>query len=587
MMGRFSIISASLSKWQKQRIVIGISFVGGLLWGVLGEWNWQHAVEGAQVIAGLVKYPSDNPYFIYQLKLWTLMHQIPALFLRLGFHEAFLSIIISGVMVGLAFAAFGLLIFLLSRSVVISVLLPYLFHMIGLYQYGTVYEVFISGVPTTYGALGCAWIFLTTILIAAGEDEWGLCFLGMAPAVHPSLGLFIWIIAAIILIFKSQIYLPRFQKSRSGFFLGCSITAASFLVYQIMVVKYAPLHFPSDPSYYAAFVKYWDVHRPPVHWNSQDVIINLALGLTAFFNKTLFPADSELQKLDWLWDSFKAAACLGLFFAVLGWIPPDRLPTRWVGLMPARILSFNIIAYGAVVCGICSRYRSEQAGMLLWSSLLLCLGVLFRLDILGGNPAQLSTILLFHFLVLIYCSGLHKKIASLFKFSRYFFFFLKAVSLWILLFFVGKHAWSLAQSGVMDYSQLHDWTNDRMFKTVKERPGLLLLDPRVLSIQLVSRRPVLVDVGVLDAMGYVPELTTLMEPIMKEIYGVDIRKPYPEKDLARQPLWEQRTPEEWRRLGDKYKFTDILTASDWTLKLKKAGSDPDYNLWELPSGNSK
>jgi hypothetical protein len=39
---------------------------------------WQDAVEPAQVIAGLVRYPPDNPVYQHSTRTWTLLHQIPS-----------------------------------------------------------------------------------------------------------------------------------------------------------------------------------------------------------------------------------------------------------------------------------------------------------------------------------------------------------------------------------------------------------------------------------------------------------------------------------------------------------------------------
>ena len=57
-----------------------------VLSGLLGFWfgfvaypTWQVAVEPAQVVAGLVSYPAGNPNYIYQSKLWTILHQVNAL----------------------------------------------------------------------------------------------------------------------------------------------------------------------------------------------------------------------------------------------------------------------------------------------------------------------------------------------------------------------------------------------------------------------------------------------------------------------------------------------------------------------------
>src|SRR5437899_9265630 len=70
----------------------------GFGFGVTRFPEWQVAVETAQVTAGLVAYPPANPFFIYHVKLWTILHQILAVFLRAGVTEATLSLVLSGVL---------------------------------------------------------------------------------------------------------------------------------------------------------------------------------------------------------------------------------------------------------------------------------------------------------------------------------------------------------------------------------------------------------------------------------------------------------------------------------------------------------
>jgi hypothetical protein len=53
--------------------------------------SWQVAVEPAQVVAGLVHYPAGNAFYVYETKLWTILHQIGAVLLRAGVSEIVLS----------------------------------------------------------------------------------------------------------------------------------------------------------------------------------------------------------------------------------------------------------------------------------------------------------------------------------------------------------------------------------------------------------------------------------------------------------------------------------------------------------------
>jgi hypothetical protein len=100
----------------------------GALWtlslsGLLGFWlgatvfaEWQVAVETAQVIAGLVTYPPDNPFFIYHVRLWSVWHEAIALLLRLGVWEVTASKLASGVLGMFGLQALSMVVFAFSRN---------------------------------------------------------------------------------------------------------------------------------------------------------------------------------------------------------------------------------------------------------------------------------------------------------------------------------------------------------------------------------------------------------------------------------------------------------------------------------------
>jgi hypothetical protein len=50
--------------------------------------DWQVAVETAQVTARIVRYPTQTPFSVYHAELWTVLHQVLAVFLRLGVSES-------------------------------------------------------------------------------------------------------------------------------------------------------------------------------------------------------------------------------------------------------------------------------------------------------------------------------------------------------------------------------------------------------------------------------------------------------------------------------------------------------------------
>jgi hypothetical protein len=68
-------------------VVLAPSGIGGFHVGMVTFPDWQVAVETAQVVAGIIHYPSENPFCLYHLKVWTVLHQIGALLLLSGLSE--------------------------------------------------------------------------------------------------------------------------------------------------------------------------------------------------------------------------------------------------------------------------------------------------------------------------------------------------------------------------------------------------------------------------------------------------------------------------------------------------------------------
>src|SRR5262245_15999281 len=84
------------------------SACAGALLGALTP-SWHVAIEPAQVLAGIVRYPPGNPFGLYELRLWTLWHQLLAPMLAAGVPERVLTIAVSGAVGALTFAALSVM----------------------------------------------------------------------------------------------------------------------------------------------------------------------------------------------------------------------------------------------------------------------------------------------------------------------------------------------------------------------------------------------------------------------------------------------------------------------------------------------
>ena len=69
---------ARLSAEKRFLVVILSSAFFGFLVGVAHS-TWQLVAESSQVLAGIAKYPTANPFYIYHLKSWTILNQLGVL----------------------------------------------------------------------------------------------------------------------------------------------------------------------------------------------------------------------------------------------------------------------------------------------------------------------------------------------------------------------------------------------------------------------------------------------------------------------------------------------------------------------------
>src|SRR5688572_25312687 len=112
-------------------IVALVSALMGLFLGIAS--GWQVALESAQVVAGVVQYPRDNPFAMYHLKTWTLLHQVPAALLALGAPERVLAMAIGGVTGVISFVALALCAYACGASRLLAALTPVVLLGCGIY----------------------------------------------------------------------------------------------------------------------------------------------------------------------------------------------------------------------------------------------------------------------------------------------------------------------------------------------------------------------------------------------------------------------------------------------------------------------
>lgn len=498
--------------------------------------TWQVAVETAQVTAGLVHYPPDNPFFIYHVKLFTLLHPLCAALLYVGLSETAVSICVSGLMGMLSFQALATIVYALSRHEWLAVAAACAIAMSRVTNHGVVYPIQLLGTTHTYGAIGLSFGVLGVALVGAGWLRSGALLIGLAPAIHPSIGLWLVIMAAATIAWQSIARDEGAWRTASvpaiPFLLaGAAATAAALAVFLASRPALPPIDAREAARYLAAFVRAWDVHRRAVNVvRAEGVWINLAAPMLAFiWLKAAGAATPPAARV--LLRFVMVSGVAGLALGLLSWVPPDRLPAAIVILMPARALNVEIFIAPALLIGL-----------------------------IGSQSNRISRRMIAGLAAILLAGG-----AAVLLFS------------------------SRTPSAFRPH-QFGDPSDRSLFSTAAAAPGLLLAPIDEPLVQLRTRRPVLVDAGSFDTVPYALEGAPETDRIFREVYGFDIFHP---PDVIRtdeassvdfnRGVWEAYSTDRWRTIRRDWNVTQVLVPVDWRLALPAIAASTHYCLYMIPN----
>lgn len=625
--------SKALSLLTRDRGIVLTLTISGLIGFLMGCFvlpDWQVAVETAQVVAGIVQYPHDNPFYMYHVKLWTILHQFLAVLLKAGISEHTASLLVSGLLGMVSFQAMATIILALSGDVAIALAGALLIFLARPNEFGVVYPVWFMGSEHTYGVLGFSYMLLVVGLLGGGWRRSGALLLGLAPAVHPSLGFWLGIIVGGCCLLDIRHFRENWKPWLKFFFIGGAISTVSLIFQMTVTYDVAKTPLVDTARYFHSFVSFWDMHRAPVDSSHPGVTFNwwlLVYGIVwlIFFTKEL-PSHALF-----IVRAIVIASTLGLGAMAVSWISPEKLPRTLVMLMPARILNFSIMISLPFLIGAVGAQRRK-----IWGQFLL---IILLLAITFGGAVQEGTLMFFssHIWQLLVSKGAEPKVLT--KLMLHPWKSMAAISIALIIGMAierfrpkkqtperskhPKHASAAPGGGEPGMSPgviwlqrvswilfaaifvltfmlasmfkehrkraFNDWTNDPVFAEAAKGEGLLLTGGDLHLVQLKTRRPVLLDGGGLDGIAYIPQAAPQMEKIMKEVYKIDWFNP-PEEARGQgsiprwtgKAIWESFPEEHWIELSRLYGFRDVLTYGDWSLSIPKVIGNDDYILYRVP-----
>lgn len=560
-----------------------IGFVLGGFW----RPTWQDAIEPAQVLAGLVHYPPDNPVYLYSVRTWTVLHQAIAALLMWGVPERAMAVVVSGATGMLSLQALALVVLAVGGEVALAILAPVFILVTESAWGGVTYPVLLLGFPQTYGVVGLSYLLLAMALIGSGQARWGALLLGFGPAGHPTIGFWGIASAATALALTPRRLRDPLASCAPYFLAGLAAAAVSAGVHAL----WGTLP-PSEATPEGTF-QHWDEHRQPFALLSGVTLTTAfaaavpALWLWRFRRDVPAPAHALLGML-------VATAALGGVLSAWSWIVPPDVPSLIPALMPSRLLNVNVLACMALLIGLTSRYRSSVALQSTFTLVVVTLlgvdGAAWVRDVPSNpEPWVLAWVgaLVCGTMLLVTAERRRSRGATAEAPA--------SPTFWLRGAAMAAMAATLALVLVVAFRdmngtirrELADRTNDPVFAAAAARPGLLLTAASLHLIQGRTRRPVLLDGGALDTLPYAPEASRETDRILKGVYGTDLRaiqqsrRGYLLDDAARS-LWHRRRMEEWQQIAREFGVTDVLTPAGWVLDLPVVASNAALTLYLIP-----
>jgi hypothetical protein len=143
-------------------------------------------------------------------------------------------------------------------------------------------------------------------------------------------------------------------------------------------------------------------------------------------------------------------------------------------------------------------------------------------------------------------------------------------------------------------NRISDRTNNGFLNVVSKGQGILLIPmyegiQPLAWIQLMTRRPILLNPGMIDLLPYALGMGPELDRVLREIYGIELSKPYGKMPhmggllvQRNKEVWEARSLKQWSEIRNAFGVTEILTYADWNLRLPVRARDNFYVLYGIP-----
>jgi hypothetical protein len=547
--------------------IVLISFLIGGLLGCLAPIE-QDATVPALVLAGKILVKPDTVLGQYFFGSWTLVNQIGAEFLRLGFSQKGLDYFYCFTLVGLRISGCAMLIYGLSRWALFSTLSAVMIFLTGIFGQDFIPPDYSGGwlditLPHsgTYGGYAYALSAFVIGALAVQRNVLAGMTSAILIAVHPVVGAYVSFLLIAIIIISKKINLNNLNIDTKGILRGFSIGALITLTSLGTFLATSP-HIQKQPlnkELYEAYLKYWDYHRSfPLH--TKTVLLTLLAGTVFWiFLKISKKEDSGAQ-------CATAVMLLSVPISLFFYLLIDSFPIAWryrfipqlvLQTMPNRLLAIHGILVGPFLFGFTAYLYTtiQNSAGTIKSNLF---------QAIERIPKILAPwVIVFAFLILEPLSNLrHAEV----------------------VFAILKQRME-GISGLTTYGSF--WTKIREAKI-----NFSVLAPPKLT-QAAERGghlPLLIEPDNIDFIPYKPETVETIAHIFEMAYGVSFSNPpYTMRHWGGLSghgetghlFWEKMSGAQWVHLSRTLGVGGVITPSDWKLHLPILLSGKEFIFYRI------
>lgn len=550
----------------------------GALLGAMSPATEQRAVDGSLVLAGIISYPPESPMGQYYLNSWTLLHQLGALFLRVGFTQVQVSAFFSIVPAAFLVCAYTMILQGMCRRPLFSLCAAPLCYLINPFawlfsspEYPTMGILWAQATEHTYGLWGQIGALWVIGCVAGGRAALAGGSSLVLIAIHPVLGAYMTSLLLASVLLGRALFGFEWKEYLRGAVWGGLVTITSLAVY--LMLRHASA-LDTDTIAYEAYMRFWDAHRNrPITFRGAIRIATISLlAILALFAFLRFAGIERRATIVTVLLSILALSVSTVtYFAAH--LVPGALPQIAIRVAPTRLLNIQAYASAPMIVGMVV-YVTDHLKMVSHR--------IFRNFSVNPGKAKDGIVCLQERLFKLFDPYINSRIPLI----------MLLVLICALDFGRLKEiAKSIVHKTTMSDMSRVDSEDDVFWSRVRSAGinGLVLTSWEATRPSFYhGHLAIALDVTSFDFIPYLPYTVKAVAKIIQEGYGVPFFQPPPEiwyrgglvADEGR-IYWARLTSGDWLKISQNLSVVAVVAPADWLIELPVAIRGKRFSLYRI------